>query len=251
MKNTFLNVLGNDYLRTLPRLFSAIMMTLVTIVSIVLAVYITGLQQVKGHIAIISQDPAIASRVDSRYLKITVLPKKPPFSDLIRQKYDAYITIDGNGKYNIETIRSDDFRNLMLALLENPNANINTSESNQNSTGVGVNITGFMMMFLLMLSFSNLFVFADDKEQGQLLRIAASPASFGLYLAAHCVYSISLLVPSFITLAILRGIGWNIGFSLPQYAGIMVLLGFFGISIALILIHSLKNPTTRACLATP
>jgi ABC-2 type transport system permease protein len=99
-----------------------------------------------------------------------------------------------------------------------------------------------MMMFLLMITFSNLFAFADDKEQGQLRRIAATPASFVGYLAAHCVYCLTFFLPEYILLVILKLIGWNIGFSLLQYAGLITVLGFLGISFALLLNTLIKKP---------
>ena len=236
---TFWTVLKNDYLRTVPRAVPLLVMTAVTLASIMLAVYITGIQQVKGHIVFITQSSAATLPKSSKVLDITFLPSKPPYSDLVKQKYDAYITVNNNGDYQIETLRSNDFKNMILRLLKFPNASVN---DNKTDRGVGVNIIGFMMMFLLMLAFSNLFAFADDKEQGQLHRIAVAPASFGGYLAAHCIYCLSLLLPEFIILAVLKWCGWNIGFTLLQYAGLLVVLGFLGISFALLLNTLIQKP---------
>jgi ABC-2 type transport system permease protein len=167
------------------------------------------------------------------------MAEKPPLSGLVEQKYDAYVTVDGDGRYRIETLRNDDFKNMLLLLLNNPKADISGSQAER---GVGVNIIGFMMMFLLMIAFFNLFAFADDKEQGQLRRIAAAPASFGWYLVAHCVYCLSMLLPEYLLLIILKLCGWNIGFSLLQYAGLMATLAFLGISFALLLNTLIKKP---------
>jgi ABC-2 type transport system permease protein len=128
---------------------------------------------------------------------------------------------------------------MLLLLLQRPDANLKDIKTER---GVGVNIIGFMMMFLLMLTLSNLFAFADDKEQGQLRRIAAAPVSFGWYLAAHCVYCLSMLLPEYILLIILKCIGWNIGFSILEYAGLMLVLAFLGISFSLLLNTLIKKP---------
>lgn len=236
---TFLVVLKNNFFRTLPRAIPLLVMTIVTLASIMLAVYITGVQQIKGHIVFITQSSTAALPQNSKYIDITVLQEKPPRSDLVKQKYDAYITVDNNGNYQIETLRSNAYKNMVLMLLKHPNTDVNSSKTDR---GVGVNIIGFMMMFLLMLAFSNLFAFADDKEQGQLRRISAAPASFGWYLAAHCFYCLSLLLPEFIMLAVLKWCGWNIGFTLLQYAGLMAVLGFLGISFALLLNTLIQKP---------
>lgn len=243
---TFLTVLKNNYLRTVPRVVPMLVMTVVTLASMMLSVYITGSQQVKGHIVLITQSSASALPQSSKYLDITVLSKKPPHSDLVKQKYDAYITIN-DGDYSVDTLRSNDFKNMIILLLKHPNANVSNSKTER---GVGVNIVGFMMMFLLMLAFSSLFAFADDKEQGQLRRIAAAPSSFGWYLAAHCVYCLSLLLPEFIMLAILKSCGWKIGFTLFEYAGLIAVLGFLGISFALLLNTLIKKPDNANMLGS-
>jgi ABC-2 type transport system permease protein len=204
-----------------------------------LAVHITNVQQVKGHIALITNDSQIKFPESSKYLDIKVMTEKPPKSALAEQKYDAYVTIDGRGNYLIETLRNTDYKNMLLLLLQRPDANLKDIKTER---GVGVNIIGFMMMFLLMLTLSNLFAFADDKEQGQLRRIAAAPVSFGWYLAAHCVYCLSMLLPEYILLIILKCIGWNIGFSILEYAGLMLVLAFLGISFSLLLNTLIKKP---------
>jgi ABC-2 type transport system permease protein len=242
---TFWSILKNNYRRTVPRTTLVIVMTAIILASIVLAVYITRVQQVKGHIAFITQNTSVLSPQSSKYLSITVLSQKPPYSDLVKQKYDAYVTADPNGNYQVETLRSSDYKKMILLLLNNPDARIDISKTDR---GIGVNIIGFMMMFLLMLAFGNLFAFAEDKEQGQLRRIAASPASFGWYLAAHCIYCLSLLAPEFIILAILQCCGWNIGFTLLQYMGLMTVLGFLGISFALLLNSLIPKPDNAAML---
>jgi ABC-type multidrug transport system, permease component len=242
---TFFSVLKNDYLRTVPRLGALIVITAVTLATIVLAVYVTGLQQVKGHIAFITQSSTVATPKSSPHLEIAVLPQKPPHSDLVKQKYDAYVTVNAKGGYEIETLRSSDFKNMVLLLLGNPRADVGDDAADR---GVGVNIIGFMMMFLLMVAFANLFAFADDKEQGQLRRIAASPASFGWYLAAHCVYCLSLLLPDFIMLVVLKWCGRDIGFSLLQYAALMAAIGFLGISFALLLHTLIQKPDNAGML---
>ena len=237
--NAFGAVFKNNYYRMFPRIVPMIIITAVTLVSIMLAVYITGLQQVMGHIVIVSQGVSQTLPVKSKELDISVLPKKPPRSDLIKQKYDAYITVNENGSYEVETLHDSNYKNMILMLLKNPNVNVKIKGANR---GVGVNITGFMMMFLLMIVLSNLFAFADDKEQGQLHRIAVSPASFIGYLSAHCAYCLSLLVPEFLMLAVLKWCGWDIGFSLPQYAGLIIVLGLLGISFGLLLNTFIKKP---------
>lgn len=237
---SFISVLKNDYMRTAKYITAIIIMTAVTVGFIFLAVYMTGIQE-KGRIALVSADNNTQSYT-SKGLQVTVLAKKPPYSDLVKQKYEAIITKGKNGQYQVQTLFNDKFKNEVLTLLQHSGMHAEKSESNR---GVGVNILGFMMMSLIMLAFWTQFVLADDKENGQLSRIAAAPIKFGGYLAAHCVYSLSMLLPEFLAIVILKLSGWNIGFSLAQYAYLMAITGFLGISFAMLL-HSLIGKSDNA-----
>jgi ABC-2 type transport system permease protein len=131
------------------------------------------------------------------------------------------------------------------AMLRNPDAPL---KEGKNARGIGANMIGFMMMFLLMEVFANLFAFADDKEQGQLRRITAAPVSFSCYLAAHCIFCLSMFLPEYILLVLLKFFGFNIGFTLLQYAGLILIIGFFGISFALLLNTLISKPDNASML---
>ncbi len=242
---TFTTTITNIYERTIPRIVTLILLTAFTLASIVLAVHLTEVQQVKGRIVMVTDKSAETLPQSSARLNIVVSPEKPPLSALVEQKYDAHVTIGGNGDYQIETLRSDSYKNMVLTLLKNPDAILNDSKT---ARGVGANIIGFMMMFLLMEVFANLFAFADDKEQGQLRRITAAPVSFGGYLAAHCVYCLSMFLPEYILLIILKYCGFDIGFTLLQYAGLLAVMGLFGISFAMLLNTLINKPDNASML---
>lgn len=232
-----LSVLINNYCRMLKRLPLMLIMVAVTLVSIILAVYITGTQQVKGHIVFVSKTSSAS--VNSKYLSIVTMKNEPPYSDLVKQQYDAYVINRGSGNFEIKTLRSDDFKNMVLAVLKNPGVKIPPQSTDR---GVGVNIIGFLMMFLLMSTFMNLFTFADDKEQKQLERIAVSPIRFPGYLEAHCIYCLSMFLPQYLMIVILKLAGFDIGFSLLQYALLFAVIGFLGISAAMLLHTLIKKP---------
>ncbi len=244
---TFLSVLKNNFLRTKPRLSSSLVMIVIMLLTIVLAVYVTGLQEVKGHIAVIAQNSAAVPLQSSRQMEVTVLPQKPPQSDLVKQKFDAFVTLNADGTYKIETLCNQEFQNMLELLLQHPDASVGHSE---NERGAGVNIIGFMMMFMLMLSFTNLFAFANDKEQGQLSRIVTAPSSFPAYLAAHGIYCLIMASPAFFMVAVLKLLGWNVGFTLLQYAGLILVLSFLGISFALLLNTLVGKPDNASMLGS-
>jgi ABC-2 type transport system permease protein len=218
-------------------------MTAITLVSIVLAIYVTGVSQVKGHVVWVSE--TAAAPASSKMLSIVAEKQEPPYSALVRQQYDAYVIDKGNGDYSIITLRNGQFKAMLTELLKNPDAPIPTDKSDR---GVGVNIFGFMLMFLLMGVFMNLFTFADDKEKGQLSRIAISPVSFSGYLAAQFIYCLSMFLPSYLMIALMKAIGFNIGFSLLQYALLLFVLALLGISFCLLLNTLLKKPDNASML---
>lgn len=242
---TFTTTITNIYERTISRIVSLILLTVFTLSSMVLAVHMTEIQQVKGRIVLVTDKSNQTLPQNSARLNIVVSAEKPSHSALVEQKYDAYVTIGENGDYQIETLRSDSYKNMVLTLLKNPDAIL---KDNKTARGVGANIIGFMMMFLLMQVFANQFAFADDKEQGQLRRITAAPVSFGGYLAAHCVYCLSLFLPEYILLIILKSCGFNIGFTLFEYAGLLAVMGLFGISFALLLNTLIHKPDNASML---
>ena len=174
---TFFAVLKNDYLRMLPRWAAIGVFTLFTLCTMLFAVYLTEVQHFNAHIAYIPQGSSMSAPQSSPSLTVTVLKTAPPRSALMQQQYDAYVTPGPSGEYNIETLKNQNFEQLLTLLLKDPNADLSALQPGR---GVGVNILGFMMMFVLTFASFNLFVFADDKEQGQLRRVATAPVSLGL-----------------------------------------------------------------------
>lgn len=240
-----IDILKNDFCRIKPRFGSILVMLVMTILSIFFAVYVTGVQQVKGHIAFVTNGSA--QNLETKYLSVEVMQQKPLRSALVRQEYDAIVTDRGNGGFDIETLRNEDFKNMLQLLLKNPQAKIPAQKSDRS---VGVNVVGFLMIFLGMSAFFYFFPFAEDKEQGQLLRISASPLSFNKYLAAHFLFCLCSFVPPWVTLAVLKAAGWNIGFSMGQYASLFLLLAILGSSFALLLNTLLKKPDNANMLGS-
>lgn len=232
-----IRIIENDFCRIFRRLPSFLIMLSITLASIFIAVYMTSAGQVKGHIALVTDRSTAA--VDSKYLSVEVMKQAPAKSALVCQQFDAVVTDRGGGRFDVDTLRGSEFRNMLQLLLKNPRATIPAQKSDRS---VGVNIAGFLMMFLGMSAFFYFFPFADDKEKKQLLRIAASPLSFQKYLAAHFLFCLFSFLPPLGMLAILKASGWNIGFSVLQYAGLLFLLAMLGSTFALFLNTFIQKP---------
>lgn len=237
--NTFFTVLKNNYLRAIPRIVPIMLYTCITLLTILFSIYFTGTQQVRARILFIPAASSVSIPHSSAALQVTVSDTAPSSADLMKRKYDAAVFAKTDGSYQIKTFLNEKSRNMILTLVKNPDTDLSSYETQR---GIGVNVLGFMMMFLLMSAFSNLFAFSDDKEQGLLSRIILAPVSFFWYMAAHLFYCITLLLPSYLLLVFLKLLGWNIGFSLLQFAGLMLLLALLGISLALLLHTFIQKP---------
>ena len=228
---TFRAVFTNDLTRAKAQSLGIIVYMLATLISMALGLYLNETQQVKARIVYVTQDVAQAPS-SSAELDVTVATTEPAESLLVKQRYDAYVISQSDGNLDVVTLRSDDFKNAVIILLTDPSFSVNLG---QTTNGPGCQIIGFMMMFLLMNAFGSLFVFSQDKEEGQLARIATAPSSFAGYLFAHCVYCLLGVIPEFMLLITFQALGQNIGFTLPEYLGLMVMLDFLGIACALLL----------------
>lgn len=225
---------------------SIIIMAVLMILAIILAVYMTGLQETKGHIVFVTK--ATEAPIQSPYLKIDVMKEKPPFSELMKHKYDAYVWEKENKTFGIESVKNDEFKALLTRLLSEKNIDRSTV-SVSSDRGIGANIIGFLMMFLLMASSLFLFTFSEDKEQGILKRIVCSPISVMKYVLAHILTCITMYTPAFLCLIIMKLIGYDIGFSLLQYAGFILIIGLLGISLMLVMFTLFHKPDNATMLA--
>ncbi|AWB43462.1 hypothetical protein DCC85_03965 [Paenibacillus sp. CAA11] len=239
-----LTVLINNYCRMLKRLPMILTMIGMMLAMIVLAIYVTSEQQVKAHIVYIH--PTDNAPTSSDDLDITVMEQEPPLSALVRHQYDAYVVNRGEGQYEITTLKNEKFKAMLLSLLQHRDPGKAGAEGER---GIGENIIGFLMMFLLVGSFMYLFTFAEDKEKGQLSRVTASPISLASYLLAHCIYCLTMFLPIYAGLVMMKLVaGVDIGFNLLQYGLLIFIMSILGISFALLLNMLFNKPDNAMML---
>jgi ABC-2 type transport system permease protein len=246
--NAFFSILIHDYRRTRSRLVSVVIMTLMMIASVFAAVHITRISRTAGRVAWVTSADSRLVPAHAPWIVVTPVPLPPAPSALYMQRYDAVAYAAPGGRLVVHTLRNDAFRDMIVHALSDSSY---ASAVPEHAAGrnAGITITGFLLVFLLMQAFGNLFVFADDKEQGQLLRIETTPVSYTVYIGAHCFYSLSLLLPAWIMLALLQLSGADIGFSLGWYALLISVTGFLGIAYALFLNAVIKKPDNATMFA--
>lgn len=200
-----INILKNNYFRLKSKKYYSIIYLIMTILSIVAAVYMTSKFQTKGNIAFVTNDKERA--IKSEYFNFISLEREPEKYELALCRYDGIVIDNGAGEYEIYTIKNTEYKQMLKNVMDNPDSK------------------------------------EIEIELKQIERIAVSPLSFLKYILAHFIFNISfIVVPTFLTLTIINiFFKGNIGFSLTQYLGILMLLGALGTSFSLFINAFIKG----------
>lgn len=241
----FWAVLKNDLNRMLEHKSRILLLLILTTGAVVAALFFNTKAEIAANIAHVS--PERRSSLSSPYLHVTLLDAQPPLSDLVSGKYDAVVMDLDGGAYDIRTIKSDDFKQMLATLLTSP------QEYHPDMAGhrkVGTNIVGFLIMFILMQGMTLTLLFAEDKERGQITRVATSPVSFTGYLCAHSLFTLLfMMIPTMVILYTVKAIlGVQIGFALWQYLLLIFILCAFATALALFL-HAVIHKSDSANMA--
>ncbi|WP_368491007.1 ABC transporter permease [Clostridium sp. BJN0013] len=236
-----ISFLKNNYYRISGRKYYIVISLLMTMISIILAVYLTSNLKVKDSIALVTKSKVMIFKSD--YIKFTIMEEEPSKSQLVLGRYDGVIIDKGNGKYHIDTIKSDNFRKTLEKIIKRPEGFV---PQVKDSRGVGTNIIGYLFMFILLQCVLFMFTLAEDMELKQIERIAASPVSFQKYLTSHFIFTFLLIfTPAFLVIFMMKCIfRLNIGFSLLQYGAFLGIICSFGIAFAMFINSIVKVSDT-------
>ncbi|NFD79109.1 ABC transporter permease, partial [Clostridium botulinum] len=197
-------ILKNNFYRIISKK-SIIINTIIFVpLMIMAAVYFTDKMEIKGTIAVVSENKSV--NLNTKYLKVKVLDKKPKMSELLLNKYDAVLEDKGNGKIQITTIKGDKFKNTIENYLKSPQ-NINKNIDIGEKRGVGTNILGFLIMIILIQSVGLMVMYPEDRDFKTFRRILISPVSEGKYLLAQGIFNfIIIYIPVFLAIVITKAV---------------------------------------------
>lgn len=223
-----LSIIKNDWARLMEEKGHLAVSLGLTIFAVILAVLLTNKLEPKLNLAVVGNTQAFP---ESSAVTVTYKEQAPAKSQLVQGQYDAVITIQDDGSYQIDTIKSDEFKNKLEAILMgDQNAQM---ESQASQRQIGTNICGYMLMFLLMQGILYMRAFAEDKEKHQIERVVCAPVPFRKYLAGHVIFSWMLIfIPTFLMIAVLDLVGISIGFALWQYAILIALISLLSTCFA-------------------
>jgi ABC-2 type transport system permease protein len=232
---SFIAVLINDLRRLSASRTYLVLYTILTSAAIAAALFMSTRAENIGHIALVANGSEPAELLSTEYLSVTLVQQPPPLSELVSGRYDAIVMFDAQGELELTTIKSDDYAQSLRAIIANPSANHTELVA---ARGLGESVIGFMLMFILMQGVIMMRLFAEDKEQRQIKRIATSPVSFVGYLGAHCVFTFaSLLAPVMLILTAAKyALSLDLGFDLSQYLGIVSLICLLATAFSFLLV---------------
>ncbi|PZM66076.1 ABC transporter permease [Paenibacillus dendritiformis] len=242
-------VLHQNWLRLMSRKAIVAITSVMTIAAVAAALLLTSSNDSRGSLVFVSaaseaREASIAGLHDFQVKRLAETPRR---SELVRNKYDAVIIDEGDGSYTIETIKSEEYATMVRQALEHPDQPLPEAEKR----GTGANVAGFIMMFVLLQGMFYMNFFAEDKVQGTLRRIVASPMSVMTYLAAQVLFCFLLIsVPAYLCIAGARLLlHADIGFTLLQYSWLITVLSLLAAAFALFItvcIDEIDNAVTTA-----
>lgn len=227
--STFFAVIKNNLFRLMAQKSRIFLYCALSIGAIIAALFFQNHSEKLGTVAIVSEQTTLKN---SPFIDVVLLTEKPPLSDLVLGKYDAFVSLNQNNQYEIETIKGEEFKQKLIDILDNPLADFSDNIAPRK---IGTNIIGFLMMFILIQGSSMMFLFAQDKEQGQLYRIATAPIPFFSYLLVQvCFVFLFLFIPPVLVFSLISFfIPITLGFSAIIFVGLIALICLLATTFAL------------------
>lgn len=230
------NIIKNDLLRLMQMKHNVILLIIITICSMFIGMYMSNQPQTIGRVAVLAADQDILQ--NNEQVSVTYVTHALPKSQLVMQKYDAYVYRDKQGTIKVDTVKGNDFKNALEAVIQHGTMRQQQTEAR----GRGTKIISFSMMFLMMQATIYMALFGEDKEHNVISRIMISSMTFTSYLMSQILFvMLCSFLPIFLTISIVSMCGLPIGFSLLTYAGLFLLLSLFSTMLTLFMnciIHS-------------
>lgn len=242
-----LRVIKNNILRLKNDKSYVISVLVITIATILLAVYFTSKFQIKGNIALVTNSNKFD--VTSKYINVNVMKKAPQKSDLVMGKYDAIVMDKGKGNFDVVTYKGDDFKKSIEEALQGKRS---ISFGSGGTRKAGTNILGYLTMFVLMEGTIFMKYFSEDKINGAFKRVLISPISMKSYLLAQCIFNFFIIyIPTFIVLAIEKQIlKVDIGFNYFQYAYLLAILTLISTAFGFFMSAAIENTDDSSMMST-
>lgn len=234
-------ILKNNLYRLWVQKQLIVLLVIFTFVATAAAVFVSTSLTQTWDVAVISTQPLA---LEADHVNFVELKEDPGLSNLVSGKYDAILSVDADGSYQLNTIKSETAKAQLMAALNGEH----DSTVPVNDRGIGTNILGYLMMFLLLMGSMVMGMYADDKQLKQITRVAASPVGIGTYLFAHSLFNFCFLF--FPTMLVLISVQWvsgiALGYNLLGLAALVAILCAFATAFSLLLYSFFSNQADSA-----
>ncbi len=216
-----INIVKNNLHRAVSLRNYFILTMSISLVLIMGATFFTSQAQSLGNIAVIGDIDELHHY--NNQFEIHLLAEPPAMSEMVRNKYDAVLTMQGNGEYEVFTLRSDEFKAQLEQALT---GSATVVGDNPGTRGVATNILGFLLMYILIQGIIFMKFFSEDKENGTFKRISAAPVGMIGYFAAQFFTTFILIyIPTFTVLIISSELlRIDLGLSYLHYSWLLALI---------------------------
>ena len=216
---------------------------IITPIVIAAAIYFSSSVVTRPNIGVVGIEDF---NFNNNEINIIKLDKKAPLSDLVKNEYDAIISIE-NGNFKVDTIKSDDYKSKIEGILRGEKVDF----QGENKRGVGANIIGFLTMFLIMLGVM-LYKFFFDEKKGMAKRIISSNISYEQYVLSHfAAVFIMIFIPTVIITVMSKSL-FNIRTSLNnvELSFIVLILSLLASSFGLLMSSIVKSEESASMLGS-
>ena len=190
-----------------------------------------------SHEVIAVLDSTMPTNIICEQYSFYNVDQKPPLSALVDGTYAAYVEKQGNGTYLISTLKSQQDKEAIQALLASGRlpADYKNDDMKRSERGIGTNILGFITMLILMQGVALTTLYPEDRLNGTFRRILYAPCNETQYLSAQFIFTIvGLYVPTYAAIAVIHGLFHiEIGFRMVEIAILLLLLTVFAAAFAL------------------
>ncbi|MBO0452491.1 ABC transporter permease [Candidatus Enterococcus murrayae] len=235
----------NDWARTWQNKARLFVMLGLIVVSILLAVFVSSKGNFSTKIGVIG---ASKQELVSDAVKIDHLSQAPAKSALALGTYDAIVDMR-SGAPVISTFKGEKYKTELIEYFNNPQV---AQIGEKNSEGIGSKIIGYMLMFLLMSSVTNMLLFSEDKEKHIMERITTTPVSFTKLFTVYAFFSwLLLVIPNILIIAGVSFFGvTDIGLSLLNYTALISVIALFATAYSICNASFFKVADTASMLGS-
>lgn len=237
------SIFKNNFSRVIRKKSIILLALIITPIMVAAAIFFTSKTAVKLHIAMYSSDQAY--NTNNKYIEIKGVNTKPKNFELLLGKYDAVVTKEPNGRFDVNTLRSIKTKNELKRYFNNHSTDAKelVQSIHTDSKRTGANILGFLTVIILFLAISLMTLYPEDRDFATFRRVLISPVSAKKYLFAQGLFVCAVVfVPAYISVLFCKFVfDVNIVFSLGTFTALLALICILAVAFSLFMTTVIDN----------